>query len=378
MPRAVCLVLAFFVLPLGLATAEAPPDPDANAALKYWQAFATLPRFTDDEQKNKLAESLKKPLDAQARQMVTRAAYSLRMLHYGAALPRCDWGVAYEDEGLSVRCPHGDAARVLCNLACLSARLHFEEDRDAEALSDLLAAMTLGRHVSRDGPFFMLLHGYAIEHRATETLALHLPKLDAKRIENLKTRLDALPKGGRPATAIKFEEIFALDWFVRHVRATKDKESLLALLNRALDTPEKARAFLAECGGTAEGVLQCAEETRQAYARMAKTLDLPPDQVEKEFEREKKKQAGNPVFKILFPSLLKVRLLQARIDAGRALLSAALAVRLDGRDALKNHPDPVAGGSFDYEAFEGGFELRSKLKDGDGKPLTLTVGRRGK
>jgi hypothetical protein len=363
---------------LDLATAEAPPDTSANAALKYWQAFATLPRFTDEEQKKKLAESLSKPLDAQARQMVARAAYSLRMLRYGAALPRCDWGIAYEDEGLSVLCPHGDAARVLCNLACLSARIHFEEDRDAEAIGDLIAAMTLGRHISRDGPFFMLLHGYAIEHRAIETLALYLPKLDAKRIENLKMRLDALPTGGRPATAIKFEEIFALDWFVRHVRATKDKDSLLALLNRALDTPEKARAFLAECGGNAEGVLQCAEETRRAYALMAKKLDLPPDQVAKEFEREEKKLAGNPVFKILFPALLKVRLRQARVDVRRALLSAALAVRLNGRDALKNHPDPVVGGPFDYEAFEGGFELRSKLKEGDDKPVTLTVGRRGK
>src|SRR5690348_13081793 len=123
MLRAVCLAMTVCVLPLGLATAEAPPNPDANAALKYWQAFATLPRFTDDQQKKKLAESLSKPLDAQARQMVTRAAYSVRMLHYGAALPRCDWSIAYEDEGLSVLCPHGDAARVLANLACLSARL---------------------------------------------------------------------------------------------------------------------------------------------------------------------------------------------------------------------------------------------------------------
>jgi hypothetical protein len=370
--------MTVFVLPLGLATADAPSNPDTNAALKYWQAFATLPRFTDAEQKNKLAVSLSKPLDAQARQMVTRAAYSLRMLHYGATLPRCDWGIAYEDEGLSVLCPHSDAARVLANLACLSARVHFEEDRDAEALDDLVAAMTLGRHISRDGPFFMLLTGFAIEHRTIETLAQYMPKLDAKRIENLKRRLDALPAGGRPATAMKFEEVFALDWFVRKVRETKDQDSLLALLTRALDTPEKGRAFLAECGGTTEGVLQFAEETRRSYALMAKKLDLPPDQVAKEFERERKKQAGNPVFRIIFPALVKVRSRQAVIDVRRALMSAALAIRLKGHDALKNHPDPVVGGSIAYEAFDGGFELRSKLKDGDDRPVTLTVGRRGK
>src|SRR5436190_16580431 len=101
-------------------------------------------------------------------------------------------------------------------------------------------------------------------------------------------------------------------------------------------------------------------------------------ETEKEMERETTRQAGNPVFKIFFPALVNVRRAQARTDVRRALLSAALAVRVDGRDTLKNHPDPVAGGSFEYVAFEGGFELQSKLMGRDDKPVTLTVGRRGK
>jgi hypothetical protein len=71
---------------------------------------------------------------------------------------------------------------------------------------------------------------------------------------------------------------------------------------------------------------------------------------------------------------------------GRSLLSAAVAVQLDGRAALKNHTDPVIGGSFDCVGFEGGFELRSKwLLDEKlrskwylpSEPLVLLVGRRG-
>jgi hypothetical protein len=123
---------------------------------------------------------------------------------------------------------------------------------------------------------------------------------------------------------------------------------------------------------------------------MAKKLDLPLDQFEKEWDREVKKQAGNQVFNWVFPALHKVRLAQLRADVRRALLSAAFAVQLDGRDALKNHSDPVVGGPFDYVAFEGGFELRSKWKLDDklrskwkldeqfAKPLALTVGQRGK
>jgi hypothetical protein len=56
---------------------------------------------------------------------------------------------------------------------------------------------------------------------------------------------------------------------------------------------------------------------------------------------------------------------------------AAIAVQLEGGDALKNHPDPVVGGPFEYAPFAGGFELHSNFKDDD-KPLALTVGVRGK
>ena len=60
--------------------------------------------------------------------------------------------------------------------------------------------MTLGRHVSLDGTLIIVLVNYAIEHRASETLALYLPKLDAETIKGLKTRLGALPPSGTPAT----------------------------------------------------------------------------------------------------------------------------------------------------------------------------------
>jgi hypothetical protein len=384
MLRALCLALATFFLPFGYASADAGPDLGANAALKYWQAFATLPRFTDAEQK-KFAEILTMPLDDHTRQIVAQAEYALQMMHSGAALPHCEWGTAYE-EGIYVRLPHGPAARLLCSLACLRARLRFAENRNAEAIDDLIAAWTLGRHVSLAGTNVMLLVGYAVEHRTIETLALNLPKLNAKSIMDLKTRLCALPPGLGLAGALATEEKFYLDWLVRQVKEAKDKDSLLALLaftgiepeGRGRDPRQQARAFVDECGGTADGVLKFAAETRSCYTLMAKKLDLPLDQFEKEFERENSKQAGNPVFRVFFPALVNVRRAQARTEVRRALLSAALAVQLDGRNALKDHPDPVVGGPFEYVAFEGGFELRAKLKGTDDKPLALTVGRHGR
>jgi RNA polymerase sigma-70 factor (ECF subfamily) len=372
---------------------EAPPQPGtapgaaagrgANAALPYGQAFIALRRGVGDKDKL-LAGCLTMPLDAHAREVVSKAAYALRMMRRGAALPRCDWASDLE-RGIETSYTHGDGARVLSALACLRARMRFEEGQSAEAIEDVVAALALARHVSQDGTLDSLRAGYQVERLMGEVLALHLPRLDAATVKDLKKRLDALPAGARPATATLRMEESLLNWVVGEVQEAKDKDSLLAFLSQLCgskgDSPEKnrarGRAFLEECGGTAAGVLKSAEEMRRRAAPLAQTLGLPPDQVAKEFEREAKKLAGNPVFKVFAPVLQNVRVRQAEADVRRALLSAALAVRLDGKGALKSHPDPVVGGPFEYVAFDGGFELRSKLKGRDDKPVALTVGRRG-
>src|ERR1700674_1897643 len=109
MLRALCFATAILVLPLEHVSADAGPDLGGNAALEYWQAFATLPKLTDAEQTRLNAEFLTMPLDAHARELVTRADYALKMMHYGAALPRCDWGYPYE-EGTDMLLPQGPAS----------------------------------------------------------------------------------------------------------------------------------------------------------------------------------------------------------------------------------------------------------------------------
>jgi hypothetical protein len=382
MLRALCLAMAALVFPVESSFAEARTDSDENAALRYWQAFATLPKFADAEKK-KLAEALTTPLDDLARQILTEAQYSLQMMHYGAAQPRCDWGMCHQ-EGVFTRLPQAEAARVMASLVCLRARMRFEAGQTAEAVDDIVAGMTLSRHCSLTGTNIMLLSGYAIEHRIIEALALLTPKLDPKMIPDLKKRIAAIPAGLTLADALATEEKYFLDWFVRIVEKAKDKESLLAVLafidneqeGKPRGSGEKTRAFVEECGGSKEGVLRRAEETRESYREVSKMLELPMDQFEKEFDLEAKKRADNPVFKVFFPAIVNVRRAHARMEVRRALLSAALAVRQDGPDALKSNPDPVVGGPFEYSRFNGGFELSSKLTGRDDKPVTLTVGHR--
>jgi hypothetical protein len=380
MLRACVLAMALIAAPSQSASGGASPASGENAALKYWQAFATLPKFAQAENQ-KIGDCLTTPLDEPARKILADAEYALQMLHRGAWLRSCDWGVSYED-GVFTRLPHADAARVLTSLAYLRARQRFEAGRVAEAIDDILASMTLARHVSLDRSLTTGLVGYMIEHRAIEALAHNLPKLDARTIRDLKTRIDALPPFGSQATALLTSEKESLEWFIRKVKESKDTESLLGFLGWVgisegkRDGGEQARAFLAACGGTAEGVLKFAHELPAHYATTARILDMPLDAVDREFKRESSKQAGNPVYQLFFPALTKVRRARARADVRRALLAAAIAVQLDGKNALKDHVDPAAGGLFEYVPFPGGFELRSKLKGQNDKPVALVVGHR--
>ena len=125
-----------------------------------------------------------------------------------------------------------------------------------------------------------------------------------------------------------------------------------------------ARAFIAACGGTPEGIAKLAKEVLPSYDLIAEKLKLPLAEFEKAFERESARQAGNPVFKVFFPAIVKCRQSQARMEVYQALLSAAFAVQLQGREALANHPDPVVGGPFEYVPIQGGYELRSKFDSG--------------
>src|SRR5262249_59663599 len=100
MPRAMCLAMTVLVLLVGPAPANAGPNLGANAALKYWQAFATLPGFTAAQKDKLTAECLTMPLGAQARRSVTRAMYALDMMHRGAKLPRCEWAIGWANQGL--------------------------------------------------------------------------------------------------------------------------------------------------------------------------------------------------------------------------------------------------------------------------------------
>ncbi len=394
MLRAVCLFLAAAGFFQPVAFADAGSDLGNNAALIYWQAFAQLPKLPEAELEKINRDCLTMPIDDHARELVARADYALQMMHYGAAQAQCDWGIAYE-AGIGTRLPQAQASRELSALACLRARIRFAEGRNTEALGDLVDCMMLARQISVKSVSIMVLVGYSLEARASQVLAAGMSGLSPEQLKNLQKRLDTLPPGGSPVNALPFEEkSFEISVF-RPIQKVNDKEELLKLLSQVFINEghgsgdrEKASKFLEECGGNSAGILAKARDFHESYSKMEQMVRLPMDRCMEAWEQEVKLQANNPIFKAFAGLVPVLRWRQLQAETRMALLAAAIAVKVDGKDALKNRKDPLNGEPLEYVPFEGGFEVRAtkglskdlitrlKLNETAAQPLTLTVGKR--
>src|SRR5262245_58136292 len=124
----VCLGLSVLGTPPARAAEPTPGDSplNRNAALKYWQGFASLPKLTEEQQKLLEAPIATGPLDDRLKEIVTASTDALREIHHGAKIADCAWGVSFED-GFNARLNHLQAARTTARIACLRARLRIAD-----------------------------------------------------------------------------------------------------------------------------------------------------------------------------------------------------------------------------------------------------------
>jgi hypothetical protein len=355
------LVLACAAIGPAAAVAQPPAakgEKQGNAALKYWQAFALMPRF--DEAQQAILTERDRPLDKAAHKLIEDGKNSLANLHRGAELRQCDWGLNLLEDGIEALLPHLSKARELANLGLLRARWNFEQRKFQAGLDDVGDVLTLCRHVGTDGTLISLVVQMAIEQASIELTARYLPAFDAEDHRRLAARLDALPPGGTISAAVLMERETAAKWMMRQLRAQNYG------VNHALEAAVRA------AGGPA-GPTKQLEELIANYEELARIAALPRDQFETKWAAAQKKLEGNAFARQLLPALDKVYDAAERNRTVWALLHAAHAVAQGGPDRLKDFPDPVGSGAFEYREFPGGFELKSKLVY-KGQPLVLKVG----
>jgi hypothetical protein len=388
MPPAIrtAIVLVLVLVPRSPATAQVPvagPDLGANAALKYWQAFALVPAL-DKDQERLLEQWNKVPLDAAALKLMERSQGSREYLHRGARLSRCDWGLDY-DEGIFLRLPYIPKALTLARLAALHARYEFEQGHGKAGWQDVTDLLRLARHVETSPVMIVQMVGYRIEATAIDAAAPYLPGLKSALPPSASGCLEALPPGATLQQVVLLEKELGPMWLIRELKAAERRQPgswrgvwdrVFDAILRAAEEQAAPSRDLVRSVKTYERAIEVLEGLATFYDQLAQMAGLPREEFDARYpafvERAK---AANPLASLNLPNKDTFIPALRRAQARMALFTAALAVVQGGSDRLGDVKDPFGGGPFEYRALEDGFELKSKLLH-QGKPVTLTVGQR--
>ena len=164
-----------------------------NAALKCWQAYASMSRTLNRKTRSKVDSCFDTPIDKTAQQAVADCEPAIALVHRAARLSFCDWEID-AGAGANTTIEHYEPVRALARLMTLSARTHFEKGLAEAGVRDIQAMLALGRHAgSNDLAVSRLMHT-AIEAQAILTLARYLPKLSRDELAELRDSLKKMPK----------------------------------------------------------------------------------------------------------------------------------------------------------------------------------------
>jgi len=367
------------VLAAALAWTWTPPpaaaweEPAPNAALKYWQAFALAPGL-NEAQEALVTEWEKSPLDAPTLALAASAENARRQLLRGAKIRACDWENDYED-GLNMLLPHLAKGLSLARLAALHGRVELSQGRPEAAADDVVAILTLARHVGVDPIAVSIMVRHAIESTGVDLAAAHLPEL-REQAPRILAALDAPPPGATFHDAYLAMERRSIRWLAAQLREAEAREpgSWRKVWKQATGRPDGPAAV--ERVESLEAALKLTEDLAPLCDELAAMAELPPKEFDARypaFRQQAKKDY--PLAGYILSGPDAVLPVERRSRARAAMLKAAVAVVAGGPARLADVPDPFGDGPFESVPVDGGgFELRSKLLD-RGKPVSLTVGR---
>jgi hypothetical protein len=362
--------------------AQTPPAGDQqhteNAAVKYLRADVSLRQSyaLPPDAVEKLQKAVESPLDADDERLVAAADEALVELRHGATIERCDWVMSTEDGPLASTA-HRGAIRELVAVAAIRARLRFRNGDTSGAVGDLVAAIAAARHLSADGSLASVLIAYKLENSASGVLVQNLLRLSPAQLYELSSGLNALPRGSNLSTAFVSEKISRDDFLLAIVQGTMTRREIIEQLVHNIPALGSNRELAAEivdgCGGSVKGYVNCVDQQHSFYVSWVPRFTLPPEQFEEVYKVEfDGLSKTNPVVRQFTPALWRFRWTEAYEQTRRALLETAIAVRLEGPNALNQHSDPYDKKPFTYTAVDVGFRLESLLTEG-GIPISLSI-----
>ena len=368
-----CLALLILTLP---AARGEPFRTDINPALLYYQAFLVVPEPMSNDDLNYCWSKAGREQKLPERFGKIVAGYDSEFKLVREAAQQkvpCDWGIDLSP-GPNAQLPHLARVKAVAQVSRLRAMWDLQHGNQVGARDDLLAAVVLGRNVSRDGMLISTLVQYANEAIVYCTVADNFGQFSPETLKQLVDGFDAAPARGTLATPVMTEKLVFPDWFANKIREsqqenpgndTKVMEAVRGYVDDDQDTNLWQRIFIAS-GGTSDGLLKLIRDLEPLYPRLARIMTLPQaeyeDQIQK-FDAEVQK-SQNPLVPVAFPKLLQLRHRELRNQLQLAMVRAAVEYKLHGESGLKSVMDPLGNGPFAFQrfVFEGvdrGFELKS-------------------
>lgn len=293
-------------LRLELVASVLPVD---NAAPVYWQAFAALP----DRPAAKEGPGFEAWLKESER--------ALQLLHTAAAKDGCDWNLDLS-KGPELELSHLSKARALASAALARASRRAAGDAEG-AISDLVDALRLSRHLGTDPVLICQLVRGALEKQGLEQIEQMRPKLTSAQASRLAEVLASLRPAPTLAECVRVESATFLTWL--RVRLGAGDVSAIQTLGAA--------------GGPLDGMppdalLKMLKDVEADYAELARMSELPQDQFVAAYEpwEEKLKadRAKRPLSSVMMPAWGSAGRKMIAIDADLARMLDALRQMSDG------------------------------------------------
>ena len=366
---------------------------DINPALQYYQAFLMAPNLSPaDRDYLYMNAGPGQKLPERCGQLVAEYNAELRLVRQAAraAVP-CDWGIDMT-LGPAALLPHLSRAKAAVQAAMLRVAWDLQNGRTTEAREDLLAALALGRNVSRDGMLISALVEIAMESIVCVTVAENFGQFPPETLKHLAEGFDAAPARGTMAACITTENFCFQDSMMSKIlelqQANPGKDDrVMAEIHELFlgeEGPEPGQTNIWErvvkaAGGTSDGIVKLLHDEGTLYQRLAVIMALPRAEFEgqmKQFNAEIQ-HSTNPFVSLAFPAVENARRKEFLIQVQLAMVRAAVEYKLQGEQGLKRVMDPCGEGPFAFRrfVFEGvdrGFELKSTFTyPGRGYPEVL-------
>ena len=341
-----------------------------NAALQYWQAFALIPP-PEAVTPQMLADWNKVTLDETVRKAVQSSERSLYFMHRAMKYDTCEWGLA-DELGAEMPLPHLSKSRELGRLALLRARLRIEDNNAAEAMDDAIATLWLSRNIGRDRWMISRLVQISIEGSVVGFVAANLDHFPEPALRKWEDAVARAPQARKLSAILLDESDLVLAPLKSAVGADAETtwKHWEVILGR-----ESAAKLKRELKGDPTQLKSAVDDALKLWRDLAAAADRPfTDAVARELgDVQKRAGDSNALVRLFAPSISVPNQAIAVMATKQSMLHAAIVRRLDGAAAFENVRDPFGNGPFVRMPEPGGYVLQSKLKERDGRSVSLTV-----